>query len=187
MDKPLLGKKIAILVANGFEEMAMTETQRALLALGATLRTISTEQGLVNGWLGKAWGHYFPVDCQVGDVLGADFDMLVLPGGERSVNKLKQTAHSRRIVGHFLDAGKPIAAIEQGVSLLAIPSKLKNRCVTATEDLHADLIAAGATIAEEPMVTAGAIVSARSVEQLEEFVAEVLRHFTENAQVRQAA
>ena len=49
MDQPLAGKTIAILVANGFEEVEMTEAQRALLKTGAILRTISPEQGLVNG------------------------------------------------------------------------------------------------------------------------------------------
>jgi protease I len=187
MDKPLAGKTIAILVANGFEEMEMTEPQRALLKLGATLRTISPEQGLVNGWHGKSWGHYFPVDRQVGDVLGADFDMLLLPGGERSVGKLQQTAHTRRIVGHFLDAGKPVAAIDQGVSLLAIPGKLKNHTVAASEAFHADLTAAGAAISEETMVTSGPVVTAQSQDQLDDFVAEVLKTFAEAAQVRQAA
>jgi len=187
MDKPLAGKTIAILVANGFEETEMTEPQRALLKLGATLKTISPEQGLVNGWHGKSWGHYFPVDRQVGDVLGADFDMLLVPGGERSAAKLQQSAHTRRIIGHFLDAGKPLAAIDQGVSLLAIPGKLKNRTVSADEAAAEELKAAGAVVSEEAIVTAGSLITARSVEQLGDFVSEVLRVFCEEAQVAQAA
>lgn len=187
MEKPLAGKTIAILVANGFEETEMTEAQRSLLKLGATLRTISVEQGLVNGWHGTAWGHYFPVDRHVGDVLGADFDMLLLPGGERSVGKLRQSAHTRRIVGHFLDASKPVAAIDQGVSLLAIAPKLRNRTVSAAEAYHEELTAAGACIAEDGLTANGTLVTARGIEDLEAFTAEVLKVFTEAAQVRQAA
>jgi protease I len=78
MDQPLAGKTIAILVANGFEEIEMTEPQRALLKAGATVRLISPEQGLVNGWHGAAWGHYFPVDRGIAEVLGADFDREVM-------------------------------------------------------------------------------------------------------------
>ena len=187
MDQSLAGKTIAILVANGFEELEMTEPQRALLKTGATLRTISPEQGLVNGWHGKAWGHYFPVDKQVGEVLGADFDMLILPGGERSVAKLQQNAHTRRIVGHFLDAGKPVAAIGQGVQLLAIPGKLKGRTLTAPEAFRAELEAAGAKLSEETLVVDNVTVTALGQDELPAFVEQTIKVFAEAAAVRKAA
>lgn len=187
MDQPLAGKTIAILVANGFEEVEMTEPQRALLKTGAALRTISPEQGLVNGWHGKAWGHYFPVDKQVGDVLASDFDMLLLPGGERSVNKLRQNAHTKRIVGHFLDAGKPVAAIGGGVGLLAFTGKLKNRDVAADDGLHEEVAAAGGRISAEAVCAADALVTARTTEDLGGFVDQVVKAFAEAAAVRKAA
>jgi len=186
-DKPLAGKKIAILVAAGFEEMEMTEIQRAVLKMGAVPHTVSTDQGLVNGWFGKGWGHYFPVDRQINDVLGADYDMLLLPGGERSIAKLSRTAHTRRIVGHFLDAGKPIAAIDQGVSLLAVPGKLRKREIAARDEYHEALIAAGGEISSESLSVHDVTVTARSDEDLESFIAETLRVFAEAAQIREAA
>lgn len=187
MDQPLAGKSIAILVANGFEELEMTEPQRALLKTGATLRTISPEQGLVNGWHGKSWGHYFPVDKQVGEVLGADYDMLLLPGGERSITKLQQSAHTRRIVGHFLDAGKPVAAIDQGIQLLAIPGKLKGRTVTAPEALRAEIEAAGGTLSEDAVVADHLTVTALNQDDLASFVEQTVKLFSEAASVRKAA
>lgn len=187
MDQPLTGKRIAILVANGFEEVEMTEAQRALLKTGATLHTISTETGLVNGWHGRAWGHYFPVDKQLGDVLGSDYDMLVLPGGERSVAKLQQSAHTRRIVGHFLDAGKPIAAIDQGIQLLAIPGKLRSRTLVAIEGQAETLTAAGAKLSDENLVVDGVTVTARGADDVPAFVETLLKVFFEAAQVKKAA
>jgi len=175
------------MVANGFEETEMTEPQRALLKAGATLRTISTEQGLVNGWHGKAWGHFFPVDKQINSVLGADYDMLLLPGGERSLEKLSANAHSRRIIGHFLDAGKPIAAIDDGVGLLAIAQKLKGRTVAAPEQCHEALGAAGATVSEDGVHVDGVLVTARNLESLAEFVDQTIKIFVEAFQVRKAA
>lgn len=187
MDKPLAGKTVAILVANGFEETEMTEVQRPLLKAGATLRTISTEQGLVNGWHGRSWGHYFPVDQQLGDVLGADFDMLVLPGGERSVAKLQQSAHTRRIVGHFLDAGKPVAAIDGGLQLLAIPGKLKGRQLASIEAFKTELEEAGGVLVDEPLVVDGLTVTARGLDELPAFVEQVLKIFGDAATVKKAA
>lgn len=109
MSKPLSGVKIAILVANGFEEADMTATQRALVAAGAHAKIISPEPGLVNSWTGQAWGHHFAIDAQLNAALGADYAMLVIPGGQRSVDKLKLTAHTKRFINSFMAAQKPVA------------------------------------------------------------------------------
>lgn len=186
-DKPLIGKTIAILVANGFEELEMTEPQRALLKLGANLKVISPEQGLVNGWHGVAWGHYFPTDKHVGDVLAADFDLLVLPGGERSVTKLAANPHTRRIVGSFMDAGKGVAAIGGGVQLLAAAERAKGRTVSAPESLHAVLTAAGAKLAEETVTVDRFLVTAASQEDLPAFIEATIRIFIESVVQRKQA
>ncbi|CAK0763852.1 Peptidase C56 [uncultured Gammaproteobacteria bacterium] len=185
--QPLAGKTVAFLIANGFEETEMTESQRALLNAGAQVRTISPEPGLVNGWLGKGWGHFFPIDRQIATVLGADYDMLVLPGGERSVAKLALNAHTRRIVSHFLDAGKPIAAIDDGIALLGIAPKLNGRTLAAPEALRPALAEAGANLAEETMMTDGPILTACGLDELDAFVAEMLRLFGEGSAVQNAA
>lgn len=109
MSKPLSGVKIAILVANGFEEADMTATQRAMVAAGANARIVSSEPGLVNSWTGQAWGHHFAIDAALNNALGADFAMLVIPGGQRSADKLKLTAHTKRFIGSFMAAQKPVA------------------------------------------------------------------------------
>src|SRR5690606_34600045 len=98
MDTPLAGKNVALLVANGFEELDMTEPQRALLGAGATVKIVSHEQGLVNGWYGEAWGHFFPVDVPLSQALAADFDALLIPGGFRGVERLAGNAHAKRLV-----------------------------------------------------------------------------------------
>lgn len=118
MSKSLPGQKIAILVANGFEQADFTETQRALIAAAATVKVVSPDQGLVNGWEGQGWGHHFPVDQVLSTALGADFDMLVVPGGARSLEKLKTTAHTRRFFNSFINAGKPVAVFGDVTALL---------------------------------------------------------------------
>jgi protease I len=118
MSKFLTGTKIAILAANGFTQNDFTQTQRALLAAGATLKVVSPDQGLVNGWEGSAWGHHFAVDQVLSTVLGADYDMLVVPGGQRSIDKLKTTAHTRRFISSFMNSGKPVAMFGEAAELL---------------------------------------------------------------------
>ena len=103
MDKRLSGKTVAILVANGFHEEDMTETQKALASEGAIPRVVSTEVGLVNGWHEGTWGHNFYVEVKPKDVLPSQYDALLLPGGDRGVKTLLESAHAR---GDLIRASK---------------------------------------------------------------------------------
>ncbi len=107
-DNRLLGSRIMILVANGFNENELSDWQRALLKTGATLKVVGPEQGLVNGWQGQSWGHYFPLDQHIGESLAADYDGVIVPGGERGVAKLASNPHTKRLLRHFRDAHKPM-------------------------------------------------------------------------------
>lgn len=188
MDQALAGAAVAILVANGFEEREMTEAQRALLKAGAKLRTLSPDQGVVNGWHDRGWGHFFPIDGAISEAMGSDYDMLLLPGGERSVNKLAANPHTRRIVGHFLDAGKPVAAIGQGAALVIHARKLRGRRMAVPAELRTALEEAGGVFAEdEVLVVDGPIISAQGNAEVTEFVETLLRVFAEFVQMKKAA
>ena len=73
-DKPLTGKNIAIMVANGFDEVEFVEPQKQLLAAGATVKAVSRATGLVNGWDDGSWGHFFPVDADKGRTVTSSAD-----------------------------------------------------------------------------------------------------------------
>lgn len=151
---------IAILVASGFEENHITAVQRQLTQAQLAYRIIAPEQGLVNGWQGGSWGHYFTVDAQIGTAMGSDYEILILAGGERGTAKLKENPHTRRIVNHFLEAGKPVAAIGSGVGLLALSPKSAGLSVSASADVQADLKAAQLEILPESLATDGVVLTA---------------------------
>lgn len=148
MHKPLANLKVAILLANGFNEAEMTTFQRAVLEAGGNPRIVSVENGLANGWQGTAWGHYFAVDCPLPDALAADFDVLVIPGGQRSLDKLKLTAHTRRFIGGFLAAQKPMAVIGDAIQLLVHTGQINGVMVTGPETLKEQVTAAGGVWSE---------------------------------------
>lgn len=118
MSDSLNGKKILVLVANGVDEAVMSNVQRALLKTGAAVKTSGMESGLVNSWNNNTWGLYFPVDLPIGQTLGSDYDMLVVPSGSRHVQKLSTTPHTERILASFLATGKPVALMGDSVALL---------------------------------------------------------------------
>ncbi|MBV8060328.1 MAG: DJ-1/PfpI family protein [Alphaproteobacteria bacterium] len=180
MNNTLAGKNIAILVANGFDENQMTEIQRALLKEKANIKTIAPEQGVVNGWQGNGWGHYFPVDGQIGETLGSDFDMLVLPGGERATAKLKGNLHTRRIINHFMEANKPIAAIGAGTGLIALTGKLSGVVMTGSADVQDELKAAEAVIGQDPIEICDNLLTAEGSD-IVAWVEQTIAFFSETA------
>lgn len=159
MNMSLEGPSIAILLANGFDENHITAVQRSLSKAKKIAKLIAPEQGLVNGWQDNAWGHYFTVDEQIGTALGSDYDALILVGGQRGIEKLKGNLHTRRIVNHFLEAEKPVAAIGEGVALLALSPKSAGLTVSAPATATADLTAAQMELSSEAQMQDGSVLT----------------------------
>ena len=117
-NKPLTGENIAIMIANGFDEVEFVEPQKQLLAAGAAVKAVSRANGLVNGWYDGSWGHFFPVDADLADTLAVDYAGIVVPGGVRSVEKLAEDPHAKRVLKAFMRAGMPVALIGDATSLM---------------------------------------------------------------------
>ena len=77
-------------------------------------------QGLVNGWNEEAegWGHNYAVDTQLNSALGVDYDGLIIPGGKRSIDKMKMTAHTRRFISSFMSSNKPVAVMDDAMDIM---------------------------------------------------------------------
>jgi protease I len=159
MNKPLLGEKIAVLIANGFCEHDLTEAQKSLQKIGANVRIVSMDQGLVNSWNGQGWGLHYAADQSLNTALAADFSILVIPGGQRSIEKLKLTAHTKRFIGGFMSARKPVVAFDEAVDLLAFCEKLNGRTVTGPDALKDQAVAAGASWLEKPYAADGMLMT----------------------------
>lgn len=181
MTTSLADANVVLLIANGFNEAEFTEIQRALIKAGAKFKTIAPENSLANGWLGKGWGHYFPVDQNIADALASDFDQMILVGGERGVAKLQQNPHTKRMVGHFLDAHKPLIAINEAVSLLSLPGKITGRAIAADEG-DAQLAATGAKLSADDVVIDGPLMTTRSSD-IQTLLSAILSHLAETREM----
>jgi len=164
MTTQLVSPSIAILAANGFDEKHMTAVQRAMTKDKMTYKVVAPEQGLVNGWQDNAWGHYFAVDEVISGAMGSDYDILILIGGERGTAKLKTNLHARRIINHFLEAGKPVAALGTGVELLALSAKSASLTVSAPSVCSDSLRAAQITVSEEAQTLDGVVLSSNGAD-----------------------
>lgn len=187
----LAGMAIAVLVASGFEETHMTDPQRGLLKLGAKVKIISPEPGLVHSWHHDGWGHFFPVDHPLEQALGSDFDVLILPGGERSIARLRDNPHTRRVIGHFIDADKPLAAIAEAVGLLMIEQKIRGRRLAidlrSSSELPSASEEASTQSSDQEVVLDKVLLSASSSDQLAQWNDQLLTLLSQSAvQIRTA-
>src|SRR6476661_1635177 len=106
--KNLIGKRVAILVENGFEQVELTEPKRALDQAGAKTEIISPAGKQVQGWAEKDWGDQFNVDVPLSSASAENYDALVLPGGVMNPDKLRGNKQAQQFVRAFFDAGKPV-------------------------------------------------------------------------------
>lgn len=81
MARKLDGKKVAILVADGFEQVEMTKPREALDEAGAQTKIVSLKFGKIQGMNHADKGDKFDVDLAVKDARPNEFDALMIPGG----------------------------------------------------------------------------------------------------------
>ena len=61
----LTNKKVAILVAEGFEQQELTEPKKALEEAGARTTIVSLKSGEIKGWSQQNWGQSLAVDMTI--------------------------------------------------------------------------------------------------------------------------
>ena len=129
--KDLNEKRVAILVDEGFEQVELIKPRKALDRIGATTQVVSPREGEVRGWNVKKWGKSIAVDVPLESADPASFDALLLPGGVMNPDKLRMNPKAVQFVKHFIDAGKPVAAICHGPWTLICrrPAPPAARCV----------------------------------------------------------
>ena len=173
MNKKLLdGRTVAILVSNGFDEVEFTDPQKRLIELGATVKVVSRVKNLVNGWYEGNWGHFFPVHADVSDTLAIDFDGLIIPGGTRSVEKLFDDPHAKRILKAFLKADMPVLLIGDSVKLLIAAERVAGIALTSSFNVKEDLITSSANWVDQEVVLDKNLITGSGFSKLEELVLE---------------
>src|SRR5438128_3988482 len=86
--KDLTGKRVAILVDEGFEQVELIKPRKALDKIGAKTEIVSPQEGQVRGWNNKKWGKFVAVDTPLDSADPASYDALLLPGGVMNPDKL---------------------------------------------------------------------------------------------------
>jgi protease I len=110
--------KIALLAASGVSESEMTAIARALATDKMRAHVITPETGLIHSWGENTWGHCYPSDAKIEASLGSDYDRLIIPGGQRHVDKLMANPHTRRFVTAMFAMNKPVVVFAEAEAVL---------------------------------------------------------------------
>ena len=116
MARKLDGKKVAILVADGFEQVEMTKPREALDEAGAETKIVSLKSGKIQGMNHADKGDKFEVDLTVNEARPEEFDALLIPGGLHSPDSMRMNEKALAFSRHFFRERIASLAASHGVS-----------------------------------------------------------------------
>jgi protease I len=165
----LSGKKIAILVADGVEEleyfvplMRLEEERAEVISAAPEIHTLHGKNGLS-----------IQPTARIDALRSQDLFALVVPGGW-APDKLRRSAHVTNLVREMHTAHKPIGIICHG-GLVAISAGIvKGRAATGSLGIKDDLINAGARWVDQPAFRDGNLVWGRIVADIPAFCRELV-------------
>jgi Putative intracellular protease/amidase len=118
-----------------------------------------------------------PVDLHLQDANPEDYDALLLPGGVMNPDKLRRSKMAVEFAAHFLESGKPVAAICHGPQLLIETNLLRGREMTSYPSIRKDLENAGVNWYDREVIADNGLVTSRSPEDLDAFNKKMVEEF----------
>jgi protease I len=168
---PAAGARIALLVEDLFEDTELTGPREALTAAGAQVV-------LVGPMAGKAYtgthGATVTADLAAGAARPDDFDAVVVPGGF-APDKMRLRHAMVDLVREMFAAGKPVAAICHGPSVLINANVLRGRTLTCWPSIAVDVKNAGGRYVDRPVVEDGHLITSRKVDDIGAFTDAIVR------------
>lgn len=156
--------KIAVVLADDFEDVEFVTPKAALTEAGHEVVVIGSEQGVVTGKQGTE----VHIDLVVADATPSDYDALLIPGGF-SPDHLRTDAGIVSFVSTMVEAAVPIAAICHAPSLLIEAGVVDGRTMTSFPSIRTDLANAGATVVDDDVVIDEPFITSRNPDDLAAF------------------
>jgi len=168
----LAGKRIAMLVEEGFEDRELTGPLDALRAAGAFVTLVGPAAG--TEFRGKRGQSVVVADVAAGAAKMDDFDALVIPGGH-APDKMRMRHAMVDLARQAMDAGKPVAAICHGLQVLISANVLRGRTLTCWPSIAIDVKNAGGLYVDKPVVEDGNLITSRKPEDVPMFSEAIIR------------
>jgi len=179
MARKLDGKKVAILVTDGFEQVEMTKPREALDEAGAETKIVSLKPGKIQGMNHADKGDKFDVDLTLDEARPEEFDALLIPGGLMNPDALRSNDEALEFTRHFFREGKPVAAICHGPWVLIDAGVVRARTLTSWPAIKNDVKNAGGKWVNEEVVVDNGLVTSRKPDDIPAFNKKMIEEFCE--------
>jgi protease I len=169
--QPLQGKRVAMLMTDGVEQIEYTSPRSYLEERGATVVLLSPKEAgeEVQGFNHLQPGDKFKVEMNVRDANPTDFDALVLPGGVANPDNLRMSREAIDFIRGFDVEDKPVGAICHGPWTLIDAGIATAKHMTSWPSLKRDLTNAGAEWTDDEVVIDARLVTSRKPDDLPAF------------------
>lgn len=172
-----LRPKIAILAADGFEQVELDQPRAALERAGFETQIVSPNSKKITGMRHDRHGFARKVDVTLKKARSTDYAALFLPGGLMNPDALRREPRAVKFVRDFWQAKKPVAAICHGPQLLIEADIVRGRRMTSFPSVQTDLRNAGAKWFNREVVVDGRLVTSRRPDDIPAFNRAIIRVF----------
>jgi protease I len=174
----LSGVRVAILAADGFEQIELTQPRRRLLDAGAEVEVVSLRPGNIRGMHLMKPGGTVRANRTIFTASVDAYDALFIPGGFMNPDLLRQSSRVRSFVKDFDHAGKPIATLCHGPWVLVSADLVEGRRLTSWPGIKDDVLNAGGIWENKSVVKDGNWITSRGPHDLLQFNRAIVEHFS---------
>jgi protease I len=178
MSDELKGKKIAIIAADGVEQVELERPRDAVENAGARTELLSLQTGEIQAMDNDIVpADRFKVDRAIADASIDDYDGLILPGGVANPDNLRQNDNVISFLQAFFATGKPVGVICHGPWTLVEADLVRGRTLTSYPSIRTDVRNAGGNVVDQEVVVDENLVSSRDPDDLPAFCATIVHEF----------
>lgn len=192
----LKGKRIAVIAADGFEEIELTGPVWYFKALGAHVDIVSMKYNPAPARFGLSTPEmsrdhimaiqylqpvgWLKVDKRANEIKVSDYDALFIPGGAWNPDNLRYDKDVIKFVQDFFKAGKLTAAICHAPVVFATADIIKGKKLTGYWNIATDLKNAGGLVSDAPVVVDGNLITSRHPIDVRDFALAVADWLAKN-------
>ena len=177
-------KKALILTWDSFQDHEVVYPYYRVQEDGLEVDIMSDKIGRIHGILGV----YMESTISVFDLndeskfqkIMNDYDLLILPGGVKSLEKLRQELSALKFISEWNSKKKTIGCICHGAQLLISAKITKDRNVSGYYSIKDDIINSGANYIDEPFVVSENLVTCPHYKWMGEWMGKVLEVYFSN-------